>query len=111
MDHPPLLAGEDLPSYWCRVDQDGSYYLFLAQPKASEVVYPVYSGQSYMEVAEMKEAVLNINGQAIQLHLNFKPYQSLLLQISKEGQVDVLDISFVPKDPVIRSREEQRMYF
>ncbi|MCB0601910.1 MAG: hypothetical protein KDC28_11805 [Saprospiraceae bacterium] len=111
MDHPPLIQGQDLPPYWCRVEPDGTYYLFLAQPKARDVVYPVYSGQSSMKESETREINLYIHGHEIARRLEYKPYQSLMLRVSQEGRVELIDISFIPDDPVVRPREEQRMYF
>jgi len=109
--HPPLIQGENIPEYWCRVAEDGTHYLFLAQMLSKDLKYPVYSGQSSMKQSDFKELTLNINGHNIQQKFEFKPYQSLMLKISPEGKVDFEDINFVPKDPEIRPREKQRMYF
>jgi hypothetical protein len=111
IDHAPLIHGERLPHYWCRVEKDGTHYLFLAQMPAKDLVYPIYSGQSYMKQSDFSELTLTINGRTIRQKFEFKPYQSLLLKISPKGKVESMDITFVPKDPVVREREVQRMNF
>ncbi len=111
VQHKPLLKGDILPSYWARELDDGSLLLFLAQLSAQEVVYPVYSGDSYMASADTINLTITYNDKSIQEQVIFKPYQSVLLNISKEGKLTYLDINFIPKDPIIRPKEEQRMYF
>ena len=111
INHAPLLQGENLPDYWCRVAADGTHYLFLAQKLSKGLKYPVYSGQSFMDKSDFEELTINVNGKNIQQKFEFKPYQSLMLKISPEGKIEFMDINFVPKDPVIRPREKQRMNF
>jgi len=111
IDHPPLIQGDSIPDYWCRVEKDGTHYLFLAQWPSKDLKYPVYSGQSYMGASDFRELTLNINGKTIKQSFEFKPYQSLMLRISASGEVESVDISFLPKEPIVRPREKQRMYF
>jgi hypothetical protein len=93
------------------VEDDGTHYIFLAQWLSKDLQYPVYSGQSFMNQSDFKELTLNINGKTITQKFEFKPYQSLMLRITPDGELEFMDISFVPKDPVIRPREPQKMYF
>ncbi|MEM6262585.1 MAG: glycosyl hydrolase [Bacteroidota bacterium] len=109
--HQPLISGDRLPDYWCRVAPDDTHYLFLAQLPAKDLKYPVYSGQSFMEQSDTVALSLHVNGKTIQQGFVFPPYQSLLLKIDSKGQVEMMDISFTPKVPVVRPREPQRMYF
>ena len=109
--HPPLIQGEQIPEYWCRVEDDGTHYLFLAEWASKDLVYPVYSGQSYMNHSIFSEFKFNINGKSIKKTIEFKPYQSVMLRISSKGNVDLIDIGFVPKAPVIRKKEVQKTYF
>ena len=109
--HPPLIQGDSMPDYWCRVDKDGTAYLFLSQPLAKDLAYPVYSGQSLMEESVFRELTITIGASAIKRRFEFKPYQSILLRITRDGHVEEMDIEFVPKDPVVRPREKQRTYF
>lgn len=107
----PLIEGANLPEYWCKVEEDGTHYLFLAQSPAKDLKYPVYSGQSIMEQSEFKDLTLNVNGKTIQQNIEFKPYQSVMLKITPDGKLEFIDISFIPKTPEVRPREKQRMYF
>ena len=111
IDHPPLVQSDSLPEYWCRVEEDGTHYLFIAQYSARNLLYPIYSGQSLMEASENREITLNVNGKEIKKNFEFKPYQSLMLKISPDGEMENIDITFVPKDPIVRPREPQRMHF
>lgn len=109
--HPPLIQGDSLPEYWCRVDNDGTYYLFLAQPLSKDLKYPVYSGQSMMKKPVYRELAITIGGKTFRKKIEFKPYQSLMLKISPDGKVKSVDIRFVPKDPIVRPHEPQKTYF
>lgn len=111
IDHPPLIQGDSIPEYWCRVDQDGSHYIFLAQWPSKNLAYPVYSGQSIMKESQTNEFTFYVNGKSIHHQVDFKPYQSVMLKISQDGVVEPIDISFVPKEPIVRPREKQKMYF
>ena len=109
--HPPLIQGERIPEYWCRKEDDGTHYLFLAQWPSKDLVYPVYSGQSFMNHSVFSDLKFYINGKTIKKTIEFKPYQSVMLRISPKGKLDYMDIAFVPKDPVIRAREVQKTFF
>ncbi|HUR30487.1 MAG TPA: glycosyl hydrolase [Saprospiraceae bacterium] len=111
--HPPLIQSEmnKLPDYWCRVEEDGTHYLFLAQLLSKNLEYPVHSGQSLMKDSDFMELTININGMSIRQNFEFKPYQSLMLKIAPDGKMELMDITFVPKEPVVRAREAQRMNF
>jgi hypothetical protein len=64
-----------------------------------------------MDKSVFRDLEFNVNGKTIREKVEFKPYQSVMLKISPDGKLDYLDIGFVPKTPVVREREEQRMYF
>ena len=53
----------------------------------------------------------HVNGKSFQQELTFQPYQSIILKISPDGEIEELNINFVPKDPIIRPKEKQRMHF
>jgi len=110
-NHAPFIQGDTIPPYWCRVDQDGTCYVFLAQGSSKDLQYPVYAGQSFMAQSDFRVLTLNIHGKTFRRNFEFKPYQSLMLRITPNGQLEFLDITYVPEDPVIKPREEQRMYF
>jgi len=108
---PPLISGDSIPDHWCRVTNEGDHIIFLAQPLAKGLEYPIYSGQSIMEESVHKMLQFRANNLTIEKEIEFKPYQSVLLKISPEGEIEFLDIEFVPKTPVVRERETQRMNF
>jgi hypothetical protein len=109
--HSPLIQGKNMPEYWCKIEEDGTHYLFLAQQASKDLQYPVYSGQSFMEQSDTLKLALTINGKLIERDFEFLPYQSLMLKITPDGDLELIDIGYVPKDPIIRPREKQRMHF
>ena len=110
-NHLPLIQGDSIPAYWARKLADGSTLLFIAQPKSKGLMYPIYSGQSAMDTSIFRDVTISTNGFSQDLKLEFKPYQSIMLKISSQGKIEFIDIGFVPKKPVIREREKQRMHF
>jgi hypothetical protein len=111
IDHPPLIQGDSLPDYWCRVTDDGTKYLFLAQWPAKDLKYPVYSGQSFASEPQIMEFTLYHRNKLKNIKVEFKPYQSVMLELSPKGGIRFIDIYYRPKNPVIRPKEPQRMYF
>lgn len=111
INHSPLIQGDSLPEYWCRVEEDGTHYIFLAQWAAKNLMYPVYSGQSYMNQPTRHDFTFYVGGKEITELVEFKPYQSLVIKIDPQGALSYEDISFVPKHPLVRRREKQRMHF
>jgi hypothetical protein len=109
--HTPLIKGDSLPEYWCRVMEDGTHFIFLAQPLSRDLTYPVYSGQSLMKHSIFRDLSINVNGKTMRQNFEFKPYQSIMLKVNPGGQMEFVDIHFTPKDPVVRPREPQRMNF
>ena len=109
--HPPLINGKKIPDYWSRVDKNGNHYIFIAQLKAQDLKYPIYSGQSFMKDADTLDLSFNINGQIYDKAIELKPYQSVVLKFSPDGSMEQIDISFMPKDPIIRPKEKQKMNF
>lgn len=109
--HPPLISGDSIPAYWCRVLPDGTHYLFLAQPRAKGIGYPICSGQSLMRKPSIRNIELFIDGRQIRRRCIFRPYQSLLLKVDPKGRVRPVNIKFTPKDPEVWPREPQRTYF
>ncbi len=107
----PLLQADSLPQYWCKVDDNGDAYIFLAQWQAKGLVYPIYSGQSFSQESSVLPLTINYRGKSIKVDVMFKPYQSVLLKVTPSGEVEQKDISYTPNDPVVRPREKQRTYF
>ncbi len=109
--HQPLIQGDSLPAYWCRVDKVGNKYLFLAQWSSKDLKYPVHSGQSLMGKSKTCNFTINNLGKSQRISVEFKPYQSVMLKISPKGKIEYVDINFIPKDPIVLPREPQRMNF
>ncbi|MBO6516580.1 MAG: hypothetical protein JJ975_08515 [Bacteroidia bacterium] len=109
--HEALISGDSIPAYWCRTDNQGNHYVFLAQWPAKDLLYPVYSGQSIMKSSTFTPLQFSINGKRTETTIEFKPYQSVMLKFDAQGNMELLDIEFIPKDPIVRPREKQRMYF
>lgn len=107
---PPLFAGNNLPEYWCRNVND-TLYCYFAQPQTRGVAYPMVSGESYSNSSTMRTLEVNYMGNSFPLTLRYAPYQSLMYKIFPDGTFKQVDITFVPKDPVIKEPTKQRMYF
>lgn len=111
VDHQPLITGDTIPAYWCRQENDGTLHIFLAQKLAKDLEYPIYSGQSFANKSVFRNLTITANGKTTTHNFEFKPYQSIMVEISPKGKMTFEDITFVPKDPVIKPREPQRMNF
>ncbi len=98
----PLIEGNDLPDFWCRV-KDGEYYIFFAQPLAQDLKMPLKYGQSYMDKEMRRRITINANGRSAPLDLVFAPYQSLLVKVNRSGDANFIDITYVPKTPEVKS--------
>lgn len=98
----PLIEGEVIPPYRSRKDGN-TLYIFFANPKAKRLSFPLDYGQSYSENTESFQVVINHENIAIPLTLQFEPYQSLLYEI-KDSVATKMDISFIPKTPVVKER-------
>lgn len=64
----------------------------------------------------MKETVksnitVNYINHELELDLEFNPYESKILKISANGEVEEMNITFEPKSPIVRPKEKQRMNF
>jgi hypothetical protein len=98
----PLVSGERLPPFWCRQEND-ALYIFFANPKAKRLKFPLEYGQSLTTETVEIPVTLRWAGHAYDLRLRFEPYQSLLFKVEK-GEVEPIDIRFVPKIPVVKPR-------
>ena len=107
----PLIESQTIPSFSARLQKDSSLIIFIAQEKSHNLKYPVYYGQSFMDTSNFLNITFNYNGNRIKKLVEFKPYQSILLKISSEGNFEQLDIKFNPTEPIIREKEKQKMYF
>lgn len=90
-----------LGDFWCK-KTDNSAYFFFSNPDSQNLKYPIKYGQAYSVDNKVNTVIVNIFGRKIPVKLEFKPYQSLLIEISKNGEVRNMDIEFIPKTPVIK---------
>jgi hypothetical protein len=95
----PLIEGENLPEFWCRTNGE-SAIIFLANPTSKALKYPLKYGQSFQDSTIVQNVTINFNGKSLPVELCFEPYQSVLLNIARDGNVTREEIKFVPKTPV-----------
>ncbi len=94
----PLIEGDDLPDFWCRKD-GGDYYFFIANPASRDLHLPLKYGQSLSNQTIRKQVVFHVNGHVQKMMLEFKSYQSLLVQINKNGDPALMNIDYNPPVP------------
>ena len=94
----PIVAGDDLPPFWCRRTAE-FLYLFFAHPKARELRYPMRYGQSLCRERVIRRITVNLEEVSHALDLVFEPYQSLMVRVSRSEGVRFVDIGFWPPEP------------
>jgi len=102
----PFITGTEKFDYWCR-EADEGLYVFMANPKSQHLTFPLEYGQSLNYNTETFNIEINYNGSKIPLKIDFNPYQSLLIFMSRDGKVSNVDIQFTPKTPVYKPRIRQ----
>jgi len=100
----PFITGENIPQYWSRKD-DGTLYIFFANPKSYRFKFPLNYGQSLNTTDFEIDIAITFEKKPYDLNLVFKPYQSLLFKLQK-GKAEQIDIEFIPSTPVTRERPE-----
>jgi hypothetical protein len=96
-----FVEGFDYLEYWCRKDKE-DLYIFVSNPRAWNLTYPMKYGQSYQSANEIYRVKINYDGKIFAYDLTFDPYQSILLKINKNG-IENIDIRFLPKSPKLVS--------
>jgi hypothetical protein len=94
----PLVDGTDLPFYWAR-EGARELLIFFAHPLAREVRYPMTYGQSYCGGPVERTVTLHYGEVSRQVTLRFEPYQSIMLRMSRDGEIGLLDIGYAPEPP------------
>ena len=87
----PLVEGDHVPWFHART-KGGQLYLFFAHPLARDFKYPVKYGQADTQETIKRSLRVNWQGQSIPVELVFRPYESLLLKISKSGKVEFITL-------------------
>jgi len=95
----PLVTGEGAPDFWARVVDD-DLVLFFGHPRSRGLTYPLRYGQSFSGETVTRDVVLSWSGYEQPVRLEFAPYQSLLLRVSKSGRVRWDDIEYLPPTPL-----------
>ena len=98
----PFLSGPVLPRHWSRVEGE-RLYVFFPNPKADRLKFPMEYGQSLDTETRTLDVDVFFGNKRYPLHLEFNPYQSLMYKI-ENGTISQLDISFVPKTPIVEKR-------
>lgn len=95
----PIVEGDQIPEFWCRQVRD-DYYFFFAHPMANNLQLPVEYGFSHCEVVFSYPIKFQFENLVIPYTLRFEPYQSLLIKIDHKGQIEKLDINYLPPETV-----------
>lgn len=95
---PRLVRGSELPDFWCRREGEVTYF-FFANPKARRLRYPLMYGQSYTDQVVERQVEFDAAGRRLPFTLRFEPHKSVLVAISRSGNIDVIDLAFVPPAP------------
>ena len=91
----PLIEGDNLPDFWVREEGD-TYYVFVANPMTQTIQYPLDYCYAFTDKGSTRDITINHHGRSQQWTLKFKPMESLLLQIDKDG-VKQINLGFTPK--------------
>ncbi|MEO0106285.1 MAG: glycosyl hydrolase [candidate division WOR-3 bacterium] len=103
---PPLIEGAFIPEFWCR-QVDDELILFFSHPMTRSITYPMRYGQSFCETDMNIKIVINYAGHRNEINLQFKPYQAIILRVSKQGNVKLEDINLVIPPPTILPPDSQ----
>jgi hypothetical protein len=107
MNIKPFLEGEFTSDYWCR-KKDNELIFFVANPKSSNLIFPIQYGQALDSVITQSNIIINYKNKKIPVILTFKPYQSLLFRVSATGKVIFETLDFTPKQPSFIKREKKK---
>ena len=91
-----IVEGENLPEFWCR-EENGDKYIFFANPAACKMHYPLRYCQAFEDQGSVRDVVINTSKGAKSVRLEFKPNESLLMKVSKSGEVEFIDLKFKAK--------------
>ena len=90
----PLLEGDDLPDFWCRVDGD-TYYIFIANPLSQKVSYPMEYRFAFTDKGSTRKVTVNHHGKSEEMTLDFRPMESILLKVTP-AKVEKIDLEYHP---------------
>ena len=93
---PCLVEGENLPEFWCR-EENGTKYIFFANPAACKMHFPLRYCQAFEDKGSVRDIVINTPQGAKPVRLEFKPNESILLEVTKSGEIKNIDLKFKAK--------------
>jgi len=97
--NPPLVEGDNLPGFWCRIDGD-EYHIFFANPDAKDLHYPLPYERTMEQTSSEILVCINAFDRQFKITLAFEPYESILLMLNTTGENKFTDLNFVPVPPV-----------
>jgi hypothetical protein len=104
VDAKPFFKGKAIPQHWVRKDGD-SLYIFFPNPKSTRLKFPLEYGQSLNNETTNEDVLIDYDGVSYRFPIIFEPYQSLMYKLVN-GQIEKIDIQFIPKTPVVKARPE-----
>lgn len=90
----PLISGENLPDFWCRED-NGTFYIFFANPMTQTISYPLEYCYAYRDKGTVRNIVVTHHGKTERYRLMFKPTESILLKIDRDG-IHQIPLDYTP---------------
>ena len=93
---PRLIEGKNLPEFWCR-EENGDKYIFIANPAAYRLRYPLRYGQAFEDKGSVRDVVINTPAGRKPMKLQFKPNESILLKVAANGTVENIALNFTAK--------------
>ena len=88
----PLIEGDNLPDFWIRQDKD-DYYVFVANPMTQTIRYPLAYEYAFTDGGSERQISVNHHGRRDSLTLRFRPNESLMLHIHRNG-VEYIDLRY-----------------
>jgi len=89
VSHPPLLVGDDLPEFWCRID-DSDAYIFFGHPMTKQVTYPMRYGQAGDSALVELPVSANLFDRTFDIRLKFEPFRSVLMHFTRSGSCELV---------------------
>ena len=91
----PLIAGDHLPDFWIRHTSDDVFYVFVANPLTQRIKYPLDYCFAFTDQGATREITVNHHGKTEPYTLKFRPQESLMLKITKQG-IEQIDLGYRP---------------
>jgi hypothetical protein len=89
----PLVSGSYIPEFWCRETTEG-LVIFFAHPAGKELSLPVEYAMRDFGKSEEIPISFRWKGKVIPYILRFEPHKSLLIKLTNEGTLELIQIPF-----------------